>query len=285
MNGSDLHAPEEVFAYARDLEALGDHRRAATEYGRYVSAAKRTPEQEFPRLEEGMYRLAMNLAQAKETDAALRAFADLGAVFPRSRYIPRALFRMGQIYEQEGAVGEAKQRYHHLVAMGMDTELSALSRLRLAWLALGKPGEEALARQHLQGVKHPRYAEQAKGMLHEVDALPDLPYKDPWVAGSMTAVLPGAGHLYLDRPKDAGLALLSNALLITGSVQAFSKGISGLGALLAVLEAGWYSGTVFSAVSLAHKHNQRLRDDRVNGMGMFLKPDVKAVGVEMEWQY
>ncbi|MBF0429206.1 MAG: tetratricopeptide repeat protein [Magnetococcales bacterium] len=284
-NSADPHTPEEVFAYASELEARGDFQRAATEFGRYVSSSSRASEQTFPRLEEAMFRLAVNLAQSREVDGALRAFSDLGARYPKSEYIPLALLRMGYIYEKNGAVEEATRRYRRLLEHGMDTEFSALSRLRLAWLALGKPGEEEVARHHLRSVTHPRFVNQAKGMLQGVDDLSNLPYKDPWISGAMTAVLPGAGHLYLKRPEDAGLAFLSNGLLLAGTLQAFSQGITGLGAALGLMELGWYSGTVFSAVSLTNKHNKQIRDESLNRMGFLIKPEANALGLEMEWQY
>ncbi len=285
VNGADLATPSAVFAYAVELESSGDHQRAATEFGRYVAAARGGEVGAFPQTEEAMYRQAVNLSQTQEVDAALRAFAELGGAFPQSRFIPMALFRIGQVYEQHGAVAEAGQRYRSLIAMGMETELSALSRLRLAWMSLGKPGEEEVARHHLLAVTHPAYTERAKGMLQEVDRLPTLPYKSPWFSGTVSALLPGAGHLYLGRPRDAGFALLSNGLLLTGTIQAFAKGISGLGAALAVGELGLYSGTIFSAVSLTHKHNQMLRDEQIERMKIFVKPDMGAVGLEMKWPY
>ncbi|MBF0270996.1 MAG: hypothetical protein HQL98_02815 [Magnetococcales bacterium] len=283
--GEYLNTPEAVFAYGVELETQKDHRRAATEFGRYVSGGKREGRGVFPRLEEAMYRLAVNLAEAREVDPALRAFSELGAAYPKSPFVPMALLRMGLLYERAGNGGEAMQRYRHLAGMGMETELSALSRLRLAWLAMGKPGEEAVARGHLQAVTLPRLKEPVHELLRELEALPQLPYKDPWISGLLTAVLPGAGHLYLDRPDDAGVAFLSNGLLMAGTIQAFSKGVSGLGAALAVIELGWYSGTIFSAVSLTHKYNKRLRDDRLNRMGLLLQPESGALGVEMEWRY
>ncbi|MEO5370799.1 MAG: tetratricopeptide repeat protein [Magnetococcus sp. DMHC-1] len=285
--GADLYAPEEVFAYARELEKQGDHGRAATEFGRYVSFARRVPKNapHLPQLEEAMYRLAVNLSQAGELDAALRAFASLGEAFPQSRHIPQALLRMGLIYEQGKDVEESKRRYQKLVAMDPDSEWAALASLRLAWLSLEQPGEDAIARQYLQAVTHARYVKNAQSMLREMDALPLLPYKDSWVAGSLSALLPGAGHLYLERPRDAGFAFLSNGLLVAGTYQAFSRGISGLGAALAMVELGWYSGTVFSAVSLTHRHNQKLRHDYLNLTGSLLQADSQAVGVEMTWRY
>ncbi|MEO5347615.1 MAG: tetratricopeptide repeat protein [Magnetococcus sp. YQC-9] len=285
VKGGYLNAPEEVFAFAVDLEKKNDHKRAATEFGRYVSAGRRGPEKEFPRLEEAMFRLAVNLAQANEGDAALRAFAELGGAYPKSPFIPMALLRMGLIYERAGVREEAERRYQRLAEMGMSTELSALSRLRLAWLAMGKPGEEEVARGHLLAVDHPKLTEPVYELMRELDQLPKLPYKDPWISGLLTAALPGAGHLYLDRPEDAGMAFLSNGLLLAGTIQAFSKGVSGLGAALGVVELGWYSGTIFSAVSLTHKQNKSLRDEELNRIWLLHQPNPEVFGFEMEWRY
>ncbi|GAB0056535.1 Cell division coordinator CpoB [Candidatus Magnetaquicoccaceae bacterium FCR-1] len=283
--GGYLNAPEAVFSYALDLEKQSDHKRAATEFGRYVSAGRGGSEQAFPRLEEAMFRLAVNLAQANETDGALRAFSELGAAYPKSPFIPMALLRMGLIYERAGAREEAVRRYQRLAEMGMDTELSALSRLRLAWLSMGKPGEEEVARGHLLAVDHPKMKEPVHDLLLELDRLPQLPYRDPWISGLLSAAVPGAGHLYLNRPEDAGVALLSNGLLLAGTIQAFSKGISGLGAALGVVELGWYSGTIFSAVSLTHKQNQRIREDHLNHIWQLQQPKIETIGLEMEWRY
>ncbi|MBF0418170.1 MAG: tetratricopeptide repeat protein [Magnetococcales bacterium] len=283
--GGYLNAPEEVFSFALDLEKQNDHKRAATEFGRYVSAGRRDAGNGFPKLEEAMFRKAVNLAQSNETDAALRAFSELGEAYPKSPFISMALLRMGLIYERAGVREEAERRYKRLAEMGMDTELSALSRLRLAWLAMGKPGEEEVARGHLLAMDHPRFMEPVHELLRELDQLPKLPYKDPWISGLLTAAVPGAGHLYLDRAEDAGVALLSNGLLLAGTIQAFSKGISGLGAALGVVELGWYSGTIFSAVSLTHKQNQRLREDQLNHIWQLQQPKIETIGLEMEWHY
>ncbi|MBF0339616.1 MAG: tetratricopeptide repeat protein [Magnetococcales bacterium] len=283
--GAYLNTPEAVFAYALELEKNGDHKRAATEFGRYVSGGRLQGAESFPRLEEGMFRLAVNLAMANEVDGALRAFSVLGESFPKSEYIPVALLRMGLLYERAGATGEAILRYQRLADMKMDSQLGALSRLRLAWIAMGKPGEEEIARGHLRAVTNPRLAEPVRQVLRDLEQLPNLPYKDPWIAGVLTAVLPGAGHLYLDRPEDAGVAFLSNGLLIAGTIQSFSKGISGLGTALGLLELGWYSGTIFSSVSLTHKYNKHLREEQLNRMGALLQPEAGALGLEMEWHY
>ncbi|MBF0147681.1 MAG: tetratricopeptide repeat protein [Magnetococcales bacterium] len=289
LNGGaeDLYHPTVVFAYACDLEKQGDHVRAATEFGRYVAFVRNTPDQESfgNRLEEAMFRLAVNLSQAKEFNAALLAFSDLGATFPKTRYLSQALLRMGYIYEMNGSLEEAQSRYQQLIDLGLDAELSSLASLRLAWLALDQPDMEQRARQHLRTASHARHQEHAHVMSQTIESLSRLPYKDPWLAGVSSAIIPGAGHWYLERPRDAAFALLSNGLLLLGTQQAFEQRISGLGVALAIIELGWYSGTVFSAVSLTHKYNRQLRHDHLNKIGMFLNPDSQAIGLTMAWQY
>ena len=213
-----------------------------------------------PRLEAAHFRLAINLAKAGEANRALQAFSDLGAAYPHSRYVPQALFAMAGIYAHAGMPEEAARRYRQLTRKPDAGGLADLSRLKLALLALEEPVDVARARAYLQEVASLAYQAKAAAILREIETLDHLPKKDPWVAGGLSTLLPGAGHLYLDRPKDGWVAFVSNALLIIGTVQSFRRGISGLGVALGILEWGWYTGTLFGAVSLAHRGNRQARD-------------------------
>jgi tetratricopeptide (TPR) repeat protein len=85
--------------------------------------------------------------------------------------------------------------------------------------------------------------------------------KSPWVAGLLAAVLPGAGHLYAERWRDAGLVFAVNGAFTGATLEAIDKENPTLAGVLAFTELIWYSGNIFSAVGSAHKHNRRLRDE------------------------
>ena len=279
----DLMSPSKVFFYAKDLEKSGDFNRAATEYGRLVFFFRHHPDFSFAHKDVVFYRHAVALARAGATDQALQAFSTLGALFPESRFISPALLRMGQLYEEAGAVEEAKSRYQALISR--DQTFARFARARLAWLALQEEDGMKEARDHLEKIVDARSIEKISTLNHALDSLGHLPNKDPRLAGALTALLPGSGHLYLDRPKDALFAFLSNGLLVAGTVQAFQNDISGLGAALGVVELGWYTGTVFSAVSLAHKFNQEVRKEKLMKIRPLLESGKDFLGLELNLHY
>jgi hypothetical protein len=91
--------------------------------------------------------------------------------------------------------------------------------------------------------------------------LDTLPQKSPTTAGLLAAGLPGAGHLYTERPKDAAVAFLLNASFIAAAVELFRKDNNILGGIVTFIEAGWYLGNIYSAVNSAHKYNKHKKDE------------------------
>jgi hypothetical protein len=99
--------------------------------------------------------------------------------------------------------------------------------------------------------------EQIAGFLHAMDTPPGLPSKSPALAGTMSAVLPGSGSIYVGRYAEGALAYFVNALLIGGTVTAFQEHQDGLGVGLGVLALAFYGGSIYAAVNGAHKFNDR----------------------------
>jgi hypothetical protein len=77
------------------------------------------------------------------------------------------------------------------------------------------------------------------------------------VAGTLSAVLPGSGHLYAGRPGQAASSFLLNALFIAGAVIAFQNDSPVLGGILVFFELGWYQGGIRSAAQAAREENQK----------------------------
>ncbi len=283
VSTTGITSPQEVLAYAHSLERQRDHRRAAGEYGRLIHHARRHPRRPAPWLEEALFKRAVNLQLADEPERALRAFSGLGATFPNSRHIPEALYRMGRIHEKNGHSDLAQRRYRSL--MNRAHPLADAARLRLAGLTLQEGSSVDKVPKYLKKITSPDYRRQADAILAALPERAGLTHKDPHTAGVLSAIVPGSGHLYLDRPRDALFAFLSNALLITGTVQAFREDISGLGAALAVIELGWYTGTIYSSVSLAHKHNRQVDQAWLDRLRPHLQPraDAATLGLSLDY--
>jgi tetratricopeptide (TPR) repeat protein len=84
--------------------------------------------------------------------------------------------------------------------------------------------------------------------------------KSPFLAGILSAVLPGAGQLYVGRRRDAVMAFALNGLFVFGLVSAFQNDEPVAGSVLAIIETAWYSGNVYGAVNGAHKRNAVSRE-------------------------
>ncbi|MBW1888502.1 MAG: hypothetical protein JRI52_09165 [Deltaproteobacteria bacterium] len=93
-----------------------------------------------------------------------------------------------------------------------------------------------------------------------------LPRKDPTSAGILAAILPGLGHVYGERYRDGMVAFLLNGLFIWAAVESFDQDHDVLGGILTFLEAGWYSGNIYSAVNCAHKYNRKIRNEYRKGL-------------------
>jgi hypothetical protein len=93
-----------------------------------------------------------------------------------------------------------------------------------------------------------------------------LPRKSPVLSGTLAAVLPGAGHLYAERPRDALVSFLLNGSFIWAAVELFRNNNNVAGGVVAFFELGWYGGNIYSAVGSAHKYNKRIEDEFLQGL-------------------
>ena len=101
--------------------------------------------------------------------------------------------------------------------------------------------------------------------VEAVENPPELPEKSPWLAGTLSAVLPGSGSFYVGRYAEGSLAFFATAVLIYGAVNAFEEDKEGLGAVLGALGLAFYGGSILAAANGAHKFNDRGRSAYLAG--------------------
>ncbi len=172
------------------------------------------------------------------------------------------LFRLCEA-ESRYRLGDLEDADRKLVALLQDPgELAAEATYRRAWIALrlGEPEEAAV---HLDALAGGELGEPAEGFAQELRGWEPLPTRDPRLAGAFSAVVPGAGQLWVGEPRDALTAFLINGLLIGATVELTRRrnwvaaGGTGLAA------AGFYAGNIFSAVNAAQRRNRRLERSRM----------------------
>ena len=100
----------------------------------------------------------------------------------------------------------------------------------------------------------------------------NLSLKKPWLAGALSAVIPGAGQLYTGRYLDALISFLVNGALIAGTVflamppQNSMAGAIALGALGIGFYAGGIVNAVTDALSINEKRYEKFNTDLTNAL-------------------
>ncbi|MDW7708879.1 MAG: hypothetical protein SCH98_00280 [Deferrisomatales bacterium] len=248
--------PEGILSFAQALLAAGESFRAATEYLRFLHHFG-----EHPQVLRAVEGLGRAYAQAGRWDEAAAAFGRLPDGEEARWLLGSALYR-GERYTDAARV---------LLTPGAPPASATLGTL-----ALLRVGAE-------------RLSEGARADL--ADQYRELPRKSPRAAGTLAAVLPGAGHLYTDRPRDAAVSFFLNAAFLWGTYEAARREQWALAGVLGFFELGWYSGNIASAVNAAHKWNRReegrffrsREEGALPRWGLVLGPGVTGAGLSWAW--
>lgn len=254
-----LSSEESQFAFAHHLWQHQDYFRAITEFKRYLFL--------YPsgaRAHEAEYLLGEALFQTKSIKEALTHWEGALRKNPQTPYKEETQLKIGRILWELGQKDDALRLWESILQEGTPTLKTTASRTVLWGLVSQRRYDQARMKLKSFPLTEP------EKMVHEAffRKSENLAYKSPVTAGALAAVLPGAGHLYLNRPQDALIAFSINGLFTWGALSSFQQGNSGLGVLLSFIELAWYSGNIYSAVNSAHKINKKLETDFLEGYGL-----------------
>ena len=250
----------------------GDYYRAITEYQRFLYFFP-----ESPRVEEALWKIASSYFQGKKWDEALTAADDLSKKFPSSSWKAESLLLKGRCWAEKREFSQARHFFQRTqeVSPGTATSQEAQWQIAVTYLQEERWKEAAAEFRKVDrnGKLYPRADFWARGL----DRIDEVPRKSPTTAGVL-AVIPGAGHLYDERYRDAGIAFALNGAFIWGMVESFHHKNYVVGGILTFFELGWYSGNIYSAVSGAHKYNQRKKKEYLDSLE---KDDRFSLGITL----
>lgn len=247
------HAREthrQSLSFADSLFAEGDYYRAITEYKRFLFLSPGDPQ--APRAELAIGRSYLAGSRWSQAEAALRR---VERDFPGSPQAGRAALLLAEIPFRRGDYPLARSRLQLLLHSFAADPVKNKARSLLPWTLI-EENRFAEARRELLARGTPGDRQLAAAL----PPLERLPRKSPLLAGTLSAVLPGAGQLYAGRPRDAVLALALNGAFIAGAWQSFHNGEQVVGGILLFFEAGWYSGNIYNAVNSTYKLNRDRRE-------------------------
>ena len=210
--------------------------RARIEYERLLFARPGSPLADHCRT-----RAALCLAKARRRGDALAHVEKIAA--PAERERTRALVER-EIERPAAALRAAEMGDSPLLAGFLALEAERTDAAREQFARVGAPARDELLR-----------------CADDVDA---LPRKSPALAGTMSALLPGSGQLYVGRPGDALAAFSINAVLIGGTVLAARRDQDAAAIAIGFVASGFWFGNIYGAANGAALDAKERRDHRLD---------------------
>lgn len=245
---------QEQWGLAEHLLHSGEYYRAITEYKRFLYYF---PEEDRAPL--AALRIAEAFVRGQWWEEGLEAVQQVPSEDLHGEQKAWLQLLRGICEAQLGRLEEAQRSFRAVLDLSQDPQIRERAQYLLGeTLAIADKWEDAaqaLERVSPQSGLFGKASHRAKLIRSQTP----FPEKSPWLAGLLAALLPGAGHLYTGRWRDAGLTFSVNAAFIAATTEAIYKDDKALAGGLAMLELLWYSGNIFSAVGGAHKYNRRVR--------------------------
>jgi hypothetical protein len=246
---------DEVLGFADHLYARGDYYRAITEYERFLFLTPSNAAAPQVKLQ-----IAACYVQGKKWDTAIPLLLEVKEHCAETEAGKCAVFWLANAYYQMGSYNSAEvvlDEFERRQPASASTDLARLEQAAcLLHLDNVTWAGEALARVPANSPAR----KLADDFAQSLRGYQELPGKSPWLAAGMSAVLPGAGQLYIRRPGDAAISFVLNGALIGATLAAFNNDERVAGSFILVFESSWYFGNIYNAASGAHKYNRRQRD-------------------------
>jgi TolA-binding protein len=247
---------EDQFNFALESMKKKDYLRAVVEFERFVHFFPKDDKVPRARLLIGVCYL-----KARDFESARKKLQAVHDKYAGTLTGGKALFWIGESYFRQKAPVEAERYFIMVIQDYPEPELKNAAVYRLGWSRMqSSRWQEASETFNRVSPQSPLFDNSRRLATMSLEG-ETLPYKDPTTAGLMAAVLPGLGHAYCERYRDGLVAFLLNGLFIWAAFEAFDEDQDVLGGILLFVEAGWYTGNIYSAVNCAHKHNRHVKNE------------------------
>jgi TolA-binding protein len=280
----DLSA-EQVLQFAHHLFSQEEYFRAIGEYQRFLFLYPDNPEAPTAEL-----RIAQCYIRGKRWQQALEAVDNFLRDYPENSLKWQALFMKARALNELGRGEEARGEYGVIIEARPESPLVA-EAWYLIGLSYAKEGRWLEADEALRQVgSGDLFYGAAKEVLQIVAEESKAKRKDPSLAGILAAVVPGAGHLYCERPGDAAIAFVFTGAFAWATYEAFNQDHEELGVGLGLITLAFYAGNIFSAVNVAHKYNDRVDRRQQERLApyrqtSFHRNRVPAVGLALKFSF
>lgn len=246
---------DDQFQFAERYFAQGEYYRAVGEYERFIHFFPQDP-----RVALAMYKVGLSYQKGERFAQALQSFHALIEKYADTELATKSHFKMSESYVKLNEFGNALTALDSLIRQSSDLDVKDEAYYKQGWIYLEMDEWEKAQASFATITPKNKDTYRLKQLSDNINRRQSLKSKSPTTAGWL-AVIPGAGHFYCERYRDALIAFLLNGAMIYGAYEAFDHDNQGLGGLICFFEAGLYSGNIYSAVNSAHKYNRKQKRD------------------------
>ena len=275
--------PDKQFNYAQELFSAKDYLTAVNEYKRFIYFF---PKDE--RVELAMFQIGQSYFLGRKFDEAVKSFKKLTDRYFETEYSIKSYFKISDIYIELKAFDLALINLNNLIMITKDENIRDEAYYRIGWIYIETASWDN-ARHYFEKISPGNKNKfKLERLADELDKETLIPHKDPNLAGILS-IIPGGGYLYCERYQDALIAFLLNGGLILAAYESFDKGHGALGGLITFVGFGFYAGSIYGAVTSAHKFNRKetgqfiyklKKNTRVN-----LSADLENKGVLLSFRF
>jgi len=257
---SEVEEKKSLIGFANHLFKNGHYYQAVTEYERFIYFNP-----DHPSIPTARLKIAYCYKLGEQYERALELFRNLVDDYRGLEVGIEAAYQVGECYSQSEDYELALIEFENFVADNPHHSLTEKAKWEMAWAHIYLENYSSASRQLLLVEEGSLYQNPSQELARALEELPHLPRKSPVVAGLLSAIIPGAGHLYMGKKKQAFSSFITNVILFFGSYEAFSKEIYAAGGLLSFFSINYYSGNIFGALNSAHKFNRKVRKKYLEG--------------------
>ena len=219
-------------------------------------------------------RFADYLYRSEEYYRAISEYKRHQHFFPKSPLFERASLQIGRAYMAGGGHQEAAEYWRLRLGKPVQ-EKATFNRIRillgLSLLDLDKDLPFTLRKEYISDAFQ-QFAE-VDGVDHESRLINDFAddwnrrpppdYRSPWLAGFMSAALPGSGSFYTERYLEGSYAFFLTALFGLAAYDAVDKEQDELALVFGFFTLTFYGGGIYTAVNSVHKTNDKMDSDEL----------------------
>ncbi|KAK3608893.1 hypothetical protein CHS0354_006934 [Potamilus streckersoni] len=222
--------------------------------------------QPVPQNETDLIGYADFLFQEKEYYRAVTAYKSYLYYYSGGQYTDHAYIQVGRSYMSGDRLQDAVDYWQNAdtgITLKPDSQKRVQIYLTLSYLDLEreKPysngGDLRMDQNDFSQRDFHTFAERFNAGQAQIQDK----YKSPWLAGGLSAVLPGAGSAYNGRYIEAAYVFVLTSVFLYATFDSERRGEKGYVPVFAFFTIAFYGGGIYAAVNSTHRYNDRLHTD------------------------